>query len=1148
LKKLWVLAAVLALSALAFAGSDMINFEQYSAYTVISNQYLATDGVSFSNSLQLVAPYYDYIDFPPESGSGVITNDPNDPIIATFTGVAGSPLAGNYVYSVSFYYASPTGVTLTAYNAAGGVIGTALGGAMVGADGQITFTSPGCTTWTAACAIAYITISSGNGPDSETVDNLSYQDAATPEPGTLVLLGSGILGLAGTLRRKLHLLNLRKAMPALLGLLAFVCTLSLTSSASQITGSVNDKERVRLAGNTRPEAIKDNDRGAVPDDFPMGHMLLQLKRSPEQEQAFEIYIEQEHNKHSHYFHQWLTAQEIGERYGMSEGDLGTITSWLQSHGLTVNVVYPSRMVIDFSGTAGQVREAFQTEIHKLRVKGQEHYANMSDPRIPAALTPAVVGVVSLHDFKPHSMLKKYTSGVSSWPYQLVPADYETIYNLNPLYKAGLTGTGQTIVLIEDTDLYNPPTAGQPCSGDWGVWRCTFGLGKYTGATLTTLHPAPPVGANNCSDPGDNSDDVEAAIDVEWANASAPNASVINASCNGSSTFGGLIAIQNLINESSTPPAIMSVSYGECEAENGAASNATFNSAYEQAAAEGVSVFVSSGDENAASCDADLANATHGIGVTGWGETPYNVAVGGTDYADGYLGTYSQYWNQYNNVFYESAKSYIPEIPWNGSCASVLFASYNGYSTTYGSSGFCNSAAGLANYIGVVGGSGGPSNCATGAAITRGVAGGTCAGYAKPAWQAGVFGNPSDGVRDIPDVSLFASNGYWGHYMIACYSNPANNGNDGTPCLGTAPSTWWGGGGTSFSSPMFAGIQALVNEYTNQRWGNPNTVYYQLANAEYGASGNPNCNSSTVNVTSTPCVFYDVTLGDIDVNCTGANCYLPSGTYGVLSAAPEVLTSIALSAKGSAYTSLPACAITGGNGSGGTCSATGIDPVNALTLSAPGTGYTATPTCALTGGGGSGATCTIAADPISTGSVTNEGTGYTARPTCTITGTGTGATCRATESGGKVTAISITAGGSGYSGTPTCAFGAPPAGGTQATCTVTASTATTGLTLVNAGANYTSAPSCAITGTGTGATCSATVSTGVAGVTLTAGGTYQYQPACALTGGGGTGATCTVTASGSATAYNPFAYPTASGWDFGTGIGSVNAYNLVMNWP
>src|SRR5713226_9137156 len=439
----------------------------------------------------------------------------------------------------------------------------------------------------------------------------------------------------------------------------------------RITQSVDDMNRVVLEGSTHPEARPANDRGAVANDFAMEHMLLQLKRSPEQEQAVQQFIDELQIKSSPNFHHWLSAQEFGERFGLAQPDLDAVTRWLESHGFRVNVVYPSGMLIDFSGTAAQVRKAFQTEIHHLDVKGESHVGNMSDPRIPAALAPVVAGVVSLHDFRPHTMYHLHTANseftfidaLGSANYALVPADLATIYNLNPLFSAGISGQGQTIVLIEDTDVFR--------ASDWSSFRQTFGLSGYGSASFTQVHPpAPAPQANNCGAPGVVApNDAEAILDAEWASAAAPSAAIeMDACADTTTTFGGLIAIQNLINANSPPPAIMSISYGECETVNGAAANAAYNVAYQQAVTEGVSVFVASGDSGAAGCDNGVAQATHGIGANAFASTPYNVAVGGTDFSDTYSGTNATYWNSSNTPAFGSAISYIPEIPWNDSCA------------------------------------------------------------------------------------------------------------------------------------------------------------------------------------------------------------------------------------------------------------------------------------------------------------------------------------------------------------------------------------------------------------------------------------------------------------------------------------------------
>ena len=458
--------------------------------------------------------------------------------------------------------------------------------------------------------------------------------------------------------------------------------LALRNKPRTIRQPVDDGNRTTLKGNTRREANAKNDRGLVPDDMLMEHLLLQLRRSPEQEQALEEFLDQVHSPSSPTFHQWLSASDFGNRFGLADEDLNAITAWLQSHDLTVNVVYPNGTVIDFSGTAAQVRKAFHTEIHNLEVNGKKHIANLNDPEIPAALASAVVGIVSLNDFRPKPMRQSranYTFSSGGIDEQaVVPADLATIYNLNPLFTGGYSGQGQTIVAIEDTNLYS--------TSDWTTFRSKFGLSQYSSGSLTTVHPASPSGTNNCANPGVvPGNDGEAILDAEWASAAAPSAAIEVAACADTvTTFGGLIALQNLINASGAPPAIMSISYGECEAVNGAAANAAYRTAYQQAVAEGVSVFVASGDSGAAGCDNSAAEATHGIGVNAFASTPYNVAVGGTDFGDTYAGTNSNYWNTGNISTYGSAKSYIPEIPWNDSCASQLVASYvTGSSTTYG---------------------------------------------------------------------------------------------------------------------------------------------------------------------------------------------------------------------------------------------------------------------------------------------------------------------------------------------------------------------------------------------------------------------------------------------------------------------------------
>jgi subtilase family serine protease len=643
------------------------------------------------------------------------------------------------------------------------------------------------------------------------------------------------------------------------------------TAAARIAGGIEEGNLVRLAGQTHPLAQRKYDQGAVSDSFPMQHMFLQLRRSPDQDKALEKVIDEIQDEHSSHYHQWLTADEIGTVFGPAQSDIETVTRWLSLHGFQVNQVYKNGLTIDVSGTAGQVREAFHTEIHKYAIKGVQHIANAGDPQIPAALAPVVAGFVALHDFKPRPLLnrpvKNFTNPCAGCPdgfggivqYDEAPADLATIYNVTPLYtaKAPITGKGQTVVVLEDTDIQ---------SADVAKFRSSFGLSKYSG-TFSQVHP----GAG-CGDPGTNGAEGEAALDAEWAGAVAPDATVKLASCADTATnFGAFIAAQNLL-DSANPPQIMSLSYAECEATNGPGPNGNgyVNALWQQAAGEGVSIFVSAGDGAAAGCDNfdTQAYSTAGIAANGLASTPYDLAAGGTDFLDSAEGANSTYWAKSNTATGKSAKSYVPEMTWNDSCGSSVLFSYYGYANGVQ---FCNSNLG-SNFLDITGGSGAPSFV-----------------YAKPSWQKNVVGMPNDGKRDLPDVSLFASNGFWSHSILFCMSDAAEG---GVPCdySNGTDTLFNSAGGTSFVAPQLASIQALINQKAGGRQGNAAVGYYKLSKAQFGGATNPDqerlgaCNSTRGNDIGKSCIFYDVTAGSTAVPCYGTNsCYDPNGEqFGILS--------------------------------------------------------------------------------------------------------------------------------------------------------------------------------------------------------------------------------------------------------------------------
>lgn len=678
-------------------------------------------------------------------------------------------------------------------------------------------------------------------------------------------------------------------------------TLLLWTTASAALGlspvlnaPIDESRTVQLEGNTPPAAFRsENDRGAVDDSKRLEHMLLVLKRPPDVEASLQQLIDDMHNPASAAYHRWLTPQEIGARFGLAHEDHDVIRGWLNSHGFTVNRIYSNGLVVDFSGTAAQVREAFKTEIHQLLLpSGEKHIANVRNPAIPVALTPAVRGIASLHDFFPRSRATRlgtvsYNRATNTWRphfnvkdngtlyHTLGPYDFATIYDLLPLWNQGFTGKGVTIAAVEDSNLLHP--------NDWKDFRKSFGLDKFSHGTFAQIYPG-------CTNPGQNGDEIEAALDVEWASAAAPDANIQLSACADTATTAGLdLAILGLIEFA--PPDIITDSYGLCETITGATEIALENLEAQIATLEGTTFFIAEGDDGADQCaPVEPTNyATEGINGGDNTASAYAVDVGGTDFMAQYNSDVngvplSNYWSASNDpVTKASARGYIPEIPWNDGCTSQLIYSdpVNGsYSHAYGPNGFCNSTLGQPFVLDVAGG-GGPSTCFTGAPSIPGVVSGTCAGNPKPSYQYGVPGVPSDGLRDQPDLSLFASNGAWGSFYVECMSDPNQQ---GAACTVRNDALLEGGGGTSFSAPAMAGIQALINQKFG-RQGNANYVYYALAARQFRSSGAAACDASKTDgsLPAAECVFHDVTRGDMDIPCGQNpdghfyNCHGASGT-------------------------------------------------------------------------------------------------------------------------------------------------------------------------------------------------------------------------------------------------------------------------------
>jgi len=521
---------------------------------------------------------------------------------------------------------------------------------------------------------------------------------------------------------------------------------------------IDDEDRVTLPSRRHAAMARASDLGVAGDALVVQRMILSLQSDTRQQQVLAQRLSAVLDPASAQYGQWLSPAEFEQQFGVAPQDRQTVVAWLQKHGFTIDELPAGGRSIVFSGTVAAIRSAFRTDMHHYRVDGERHLANRSDPSIPDALSAVVSGVVSLHDFRsrpmrpPAKVLPEYTNGTS---HALSPADFRTIYNLNPLATQGIDGTGRSIAILGRTDVV---------LADMQTFRSVMGL------------PAKdPVIIYNGGNPGRQSgDEGESDLDLQWAGAVAPGATIKFVTSPSTATTDGIdLSAQYAVGNNVAD--VISLSYGLCEADLGSSALAFYNGLWQQAAAQGQSVFVSSGDSGAADCDAgSTTTATRGRAVNGLCTSPHATCVGGTQFDD--TANPATYWSASNGSNLGSALSYIPEVVWNES------------GTVSGGSGLWASG------------------------------GGTSTTFTRPSWQTG-NGVPSGSFRTVPDVSLTAAS----HDGYLVYSSDN----------ATSTRTRYTFGGTSASAPSFAGLMALINQKTLTRQGNANPRFYQLAALQAG---------------------------------------------------------------------------------------------------------------------------------------------------------------------------------------------------------------------------------------------------------------------------------------------------------------------------
>jgi subtilase family serine protease len=521
-------------------------------------------------------------------------------------------------------------------------------------------------------------------------------------------------------------------------------------------------------------------------EAPAGRMLssvsLHFNMTDAQQADLNQLLNDQQNPASPHYHQWLTPEQFGARFGLSSSDLATVKSWLSSRGLTIGTVAPSLNSITISGTVAQIESAFGTNIHSFSENGQTHIANITDPMLPSAIAGVVTDITGLNDFKLRSraaVRPQFTSSISGGHF-MAPGDLFAIYDINPLIQSGIKGDGITVAVMGQTDI---------SASDVDAFRSASGLPARTPTNfIIKLIPGP--------DPGTVSGDVdEAQLDVEWANAAAPNSNIlyVNSGTNNAVMDSLIYTITNRL------APIVSISYGACEVAWGQSNLNTFNQYFQQANAQGMTIVGPSGDSGATDCDYQLATAAQGLSIDFPASSPYVTAAGGTMFNEG-SGTY---WSGTNGSYSGSALGYIPETVWNES----------------NSTGLASTGGGVSSY------------------------------FSKPAWQVGT-GVPADLSRDIPDISLNAASAHDG-YLYCSRGSCTNGYRNSASNLNVV-------GGTSVSAPVFAGILALLEQKVAATGGlgNVNPMIYGLANgASYSSvfhdvtSGN---NSSTCVVGTQDC--------------------------------------------------------------------------------------------------------------------------------------------------------------------------------------------------------------------------------------------------------------------------------------------------------
>jgi hypothetical protein len=550
--------------------------------------------------------------------------------------------------------------------------------------------------------------------------------------------------------------------------------------------SASQQPSATLEGSLMPAVRLSSDLGRMEPSAPMKHMALHFAPADAQQADLKTLLAALQDPKSPLYHKWLTPAQFQQRFGRPAAEVAMAQAWLKSQGFTIESAGPD--LVRFSGTAAQVESAFQTQMHRYVLGDKRYFANATAVRLPKSLAGMVRSIAHLNSLRPTPLHRTQASmqlrpnlTTTDGTHYTVPADVQTIYDLNAIYSAGYTGAGQTIAVVGQS-LIDPD--------DIALFHASFGGNANL---IMTLVPFTGDSAVASSD-----DEGESDLDIEYAGSIAKDATINFVYVGNDGSSGAFDAMEYAIRFGIAP--IISISYGACETMAGQVDVDTYGFFMDEAAIQGQTLIAASGDAGATACDSGNTEAFEGLAVQFPSDSPDVTGVGGTEFNEG-TGTY---WNSANGAGEGSAIGYVPEMVWNDDATSPSLAASGGGASTL---------------------------------------------FTKPEWQIGTE-VPSDGARDIPDISLDSSNEHDPYFYCGAPDENGNNCADGYVYVA---------GGTSFAAPIFAGVTALIDQATaSTGQGNLNPTLYPLA-------------------VSAPSAFHDITLGNNDSPCIPGSTDCPSGT-------------------------------------------------------------------------------------------------------------------------------------------------------------------------------------------------------------------------------------------------------------------------------